>query len=116
MRITKHQLSISNRFHLDDGVCSVQNGFVPVRTEQDDRIYGTWSNPVKLVTTSFIEGEVVTRQAIDSEEYIRDLRDLRRWNLEHGYTFTGIDCRESDTEGAFIKLGLSDLIYQTATV
>ena len=116
MRIIRDFIHCSDRYNFDNGMCSISKGYAQVDTEQDASDYGTWTNPRTLTTISYVEGDIITRQSIDTEEYVQDLRDLRRWNFEHGWTFHGIDYGIG-VEGAalkqeFIKLGLTDLFHE----
>lgn len=101
----------ADRYIFDFDICSVKNGFAQVDTSQDAAYFGTWANPETLIIINYAEGDV-TKQTADNElEFVKELQELKLWNIENEYRF-GIDtmCNDALTE-RFTKLGLAELLH-----
>lgn len=102
-----------DRYFFDFGICSLTNGYAQVDTSQDAHYFGTWANPETLTVVAYLEGDVITTKCDTEQEFIDQLRSMKRWNEEYGYRFYGIDPGLSQPvlKERFIKLGLGDLLH-----
>jgi len=56
-------------------------GFAQVDTEQDASYHGIWANPFKLITISYVEGDVYTNTADNTQAIF----PIKRKDDDHGY-------------------------------
>ena len=101
-----------DRYHFDNGECSVALGYAQVDTCQDAWYYGIWTNPTTLTTVSYMEGDVYHEIAESVEEYVAHIRETKRRMEEYGRRFIGIDpMLNSEIEKRFRDIGLGDLLH-----
>ena len=107
--ITKKSfLACSDRYAFDNNL----KGFAQIDTEQDASYFGTWANPATLEVISFTEGDVCSKQAETSEEFVNEIREIQKWNKKMGYRKIGIDTGWTDKlDQPFKNLGLGDLLH-----
>ena len=112
MKITRNFRPLSDRYSFDYGPSSYANGFAQIDTRQDASYYGVWCSPSQRTIVSFCEGDVTTTVCETDEVFVRQIRELARWNDEAGYGPMKIDalCRD-ELRQAFEKLGLTDLLH-----
>lgn len=102
----------ADRYVYDFGQCSGKNGFAQVDTSQDASYYGTWANPFKLVTVSYVEGDVIIVKCKSAESFVDEIRDMRRWEIEENEGRFGIDPGFNEPlKAEFEKLGLGNLLH-----
>ena len=109
---TVHGFNSTERYEYDFGECSGANGWAQVDTGQDASYYGNWANPEKLQTFSYCEGDTTRCTCETPEEFVRQMRETKRWHDDSGYGFKGIDalCNPGLT-ARFRLLGLGDLLH-----
>jgi hypothetical protein len=101
----------ADRYVYDFGLCSWKNGFAQIDTSQDAHYFGTWASPDRLLIVCYCEGDINIKTADNKEEFIAELRALKAWNEENGYSF-GIDPGDDEALAAkFCGMGLSDLLH-----
>ena len=101
-----------DRYRYDFGICSPARGWAQVDTVQDASWFGTWASPAERTILNYAEGDV-TRQVCESDaEFAQAMRDLDRWNRDHGYGPAKIDPGiNPDLTEAFTRLGLQDMLH-----
>jgi hypothetical protein len=101
-----------DRYVFDFKYCTTKKGFAQVDTGQDAWYFGTWTNPEKMRTVNYCEGDITISDAETADEYVDDLRAIKRWNLENGHRFCGIDSGFNEgLKEKFVDLGLGDLLH-----
>lgn len=112
MKITRDFQPLSDRYAFDCGPCSYANGFAQIDTKQDASYFGFWCSPGARTIVGFSEGDVTTTVCETDEVFVREIRELARWNDEAGYGPMKIDalCHD-ELRQAFEKLGLADLLH-----
>jgi len=104
-----------DRYRYDFRLCRVNDGWAQVDTGQDASYFGTWANPEKLQIVCYCEGDVSTRTAENSDEFVAEILDIKKWNEENGWRFIGIDPglgdKGNDIATRFKKMGLGDLLH-----
>jgi len=104
--------SPSDRYLYDFKLCTSGKGWAQVDTSQDASYYGCWANPTELRVLSYAEGDVCLTKCDTEAEFIVEIRSIKSWNEENGYSFKGVDClcNEGIIE-RFTKLGLAELLH-----
>ncbi len=78
-------------------------------TSQDASYYGIWTNPVKLQTITYCEGDITIQTADTVAEYVEAIRLLAGWD---GHRFKGIDpMMNPEMIARFTDIGLADLLH-----
>ena len=112
MKTDRSFIHNGDRYQFDFDQCTTQKGFAQVDTEQDAWYYGTWANPFEKKIVSYCEGDVVVQYSMTPQEFVAELRELKRWNEEAGYRFIGIDPGfNTALQKEFVALGLLDLLH-----
>jgi len=102
----------ADRYAYDFGLCSYKNGFAQIDTSQDASYFGTWANPTKRIIFTYCEGDTTMQEAETDTEFVNEIRLIKKWNIENGHEFLGIDAMcDSEIETAFRKLGLGNLLH-----
>lgn len=102
----------ADRYLYDFGPCSYDNGFAQIDTAQDAGYFGTWASPGRRMVVSYVEGDVTISLCESDEEFIAQLREIDRWNVEHGYGPARIDPGfDPAMKAAFERLGLADMLH-----
>jgi len=112
MEMIREFYSMTDRYAYDFGKCSYKNGFAQVDTSQDASYYGTWANPETLIIVSYCEGDVTIKTADTVEEFVEELKAIKKWNDDNGYRFLGIDpgCGKA-LKARFQAIGLGELLH-----
>lgn len=107
-----HEFCPADRYVYDFGVCTSKNGFAQIDTSQDASYFGTWANPEKLIIFNYCEGDCYTTICDNVEEFVAEIREIKRWNDQRGHQFLGIDpgWNEEDAK-PWHKIGLGDLLH-----
>lgn len=103
-----------DRYQFDFSLCTYAKGWAQVDTRQDASYYGTWANPKRRQIVNYAEGDVTIQTADTDEEFAEAVRELARWNDEHGWGPMRIDCllrSHSGIAARFRSLGLADLLH-----
>lgn len=112
MKTVKKFIPGIDRYHFDFGACTSVKGYAQVDTEQDASYYGTWANPFELRVVSYAEGDIHTSTAENVEEFVSEIREIKRWNDEQGWAFLGIDPGfNEELANRFLEIGLGDLLH-----
>ena len=102
----------ADRYVYDFGICSSKNGFAQVDTDQDASYYGTWASPKKLAIVCYCEGDVTTTICDNTDEFVSQIEELKKWNDESGHNFKGIDPGFNvDLKQSFISIGLEKYLH-----
>ena len=90
----------------------IKNAWAQVDTAQDASWFGTWASPAERTIVNFAEGDV-TRTVCDTDaEFAATLREIDRWNRDHGYGPARIDPGfDPALKTAFAALGLIEMIH-----
>lgn len=99
----------SSRYFYDTGACSTENGYSNIRTNQDASYFGTWANPFTLTIFCYCEGDLITTQCDTAEEFVAEMRELKRWN-EESERYCDIDTISQDQINRWNELGLGDMV------
>ncbi len=101
-----------DRYQYDFNSCSTSKGFAQVDTSQDASYFGTWANPEELIIVCYCEGDVTIQTAENKNEFVGEIRNIKKWNEENGHRFKGIDPGfNKEIKNSFLSLGLSDLLH-----
>lgn len=112
MKTTTGFIANGDRYIFDFNVCSISSGFAQVDTDQDVWYYGTWANPFEKKIVLYCEGDVVVKQCESPQEFAKEIRGFRDWNVENGHKFLGIDCGFShNIQKEFVALGLLKFLH-----
>ena len=112
-----HEFAPADRYLYDCGLCSPKHGFAQVDTSQDASYFGTWANPERLLLFTYCEGDTTLTECETPEEFVSEIREMKKWNEDMGHKFHGIDPgwpgKDSTNaiEQRFTELGLGDLLY-----
>lgn len=99
----------ADRYFFDFNVC---RGWPQIDTGQDASYYGTWCHPEKLKIVNFCEGDVHVTECEDEQDFISEIRRIKRNNKKYGWGFMGVDCLcEPEFEQFFQFNNASDLIH-----
>ena len=102
----------ADRYIFDFRHCSIKKGFAQVDTSQDASYFGMWANPERLMIVGYAEGDVTIQTADNVNEFVEEIRSIKKWNIENGYRFLGIDPGLNDRLAErFNDIGLSDMVY-----
>lgn len=87
-------------------------GWAQVDTAQDASWFGTRASPDKCTILNFAEGDV-TRTVFDTdEEFAAAIREIDRWNRDHGYGPVKINPGfDPALKAAFEWVGLGDKLH-----
>lgn len=109
---TERSFLPSSRYRFDTGMCSYENGFAQIDTRQDASYFGNWCSPSERKIVSYCEGDVTVQTAETNEEFVAAIREMARWNDEHGWGPMKIDALANPTlTAAFRALGLDDVLH-----
>ena len=110
MKITR-EFAPADRYTCDFGLCSCENGWAQVDTAQDASYFGTWANATRLMIFSYCEGDTTLTEAVTSEEFANELREIDTWNRANGYGPARIDPGFDPTmKAAFEHFGLTGIL------
>ena len=102
----------ADRYVFDFDLCSYDKGFSQIDTDQDAWYFGTWCNPYTLIIISYTEGDIVKTECENEEEFKKELKDIKEWNVNNGCIFKGIDPGLNlDNINKFKKMGLEELLH-----
>jgi len=91
----------------------LKKGFAQVDTGQDASYFGVWASPKHRIIFTFAEGDCITQQAETDQEFISEMRNIKQWNVDNGYS-CNIDCGyDEDVRYRFKNLGLTDLLHKS---
>ena len=101
-----------DRYRFDFDLCSCARGWAQVDTAQDASWFGTWASPSERTILNFAEGDVTRTLCDTDEEFAATLREIDRWNRDHGYGPARIDPGfDAALKAAFEAVGLGDMLY-----
>ena len=80
-----HTFEPGDRYRYDFNLRSCARGWAQVDTGQDASWFGTWASPSERTILNFAEGDVTRTVCDTDEEFATALREIDRWNREHGY-------------------------------
>ena len=80
-----------DRYQYDFVLCTCARGWAQVDTAQDASWFGTWASPTERTILNFAEGDVTRTICDTDEEFAAALREIDRWNRDHGYGLARID-------------------------
>lgn len=102
----------AERYAFDFGHLTYAKGWCQIDTKQDAPWFGTWTSPGRLAIFSYCEGDTTLQEAETPEEYVAALRDLVRWNDDHGHGPARIDPGfDPEMRAVFERLGIADLLH-----
>jgi hypothetical protein len=102
----------TDRYRFDFKLCTTAKGYAQIDTGQDAWYFGTWTNPFELRTVNYCEGDVTISDAETAEEYEKDIRAIKKRNLDNGHRFIGIDPGFNEgLKEKLVELGLGDLVH-----
>ena len=102
----------TGRYVFDGGRCSTANGYAQVDTRQDASYFGTWASPFERTIVCYAEGDVIVQTADTDAEFVAAVRELARWNDQHGWGPLKIDALfNTRLTEAFTAMGLGDLLH-----
>jgi len=109
---TERSFRPADRYLFDYQLCKPSDGWAQVDTSQDASYHGTWANPFTLKVTTYLEGDIIRKSADSVEEFVSEIRSIKKWNEENGLRFMGIDalCKNNLIE-KFKEVGLGDLLH-----
>ena len=111
MATTYREHASADRYKYDWGLCSYENGFSQVDTEQDASYYGTWANPTKFIIFNYCEGDCTTTVCDDADDFVKEMLITKEWNEESGY-WLGVDPGYDGAHRAeWERLGLGELLH-----
>ena len=101
-----------DRYRYDFGPCSCARGWAQVDTAQDASWFGTWASLAERTILNFAEGDA-TRTVCDTDaEFVAALREIDRWNRDHGYGPARIDPGfDPALKAALEAVGLGDMLH-----
>ncbi len=100
----------ADRYKYDFRECTPSQGWAQLDTGQDASYFGTWINPGVRQILCY-EGDVTTTNVETDAELIAEVAEIKRWNIENGHRFIGIDpCMVPALAEACVKAGLKDYI------
>ena len=109
---TQREFLPTDRYVFDFKLCTTGKGWAQVDTEQDASYYGTWANPFELKVVSYTEGDITIRKADNEAEFVKEIQDIKQWNIEQGWNFYGIDPGFNEQlQNKFRDIGLSDYLH-----
>lgn len=101
-----------DRYRYDFDLCSCVRGWAQVDTAQDASWFGTWESPAERTTLNFAEGDVTRTVCDTDEEFAAALREIDRWNRDHGYGPARIDPGfDPALKAAFEAVELGDILH-----
>ncbi len=101
-----------DRYRYDCDLCSCDRGWAQVDSAQDASWFGTWASPGERTIVNFAEGDVTRTICETDEEFGAALREIDRWNGEHGYGRARIDPGfDPEPKVAFEAVGLGDMLH-----
>jgi hypothetical protein len=101
-----------DRYRYDFDLCSCARGWAQVDTAQDASWFGTWASPVERTILNFAEGDVNRTVCDTDEEFASALREIDRWNRDHGYGPARIDPGfDPALKAALEAVGLGDMLH-----
>lgn len=101
----------ADRYKYDFNECTSDKGWAQLDTGQDASYFGTWINPARRETMCYCEGDVTLCHFDTDDELVAELESIKRWNLENGHRFIGIDpLMVPALAEACVKAGLKDYI------
>lgn len=112
MKTVQRSFAPSSRYQYDFGACTPDRGWAQLDTGQDASYYGTWINPTSRKILVYCEGDVILTSVDTDAELAGEVDSIRRWNLEQGHRFMGIDPGFNDgLRGATIAAGLAGFFH-----
>jgi len=110
MKITE-EFCPADRYRYDFGLCSINNGFAQIDSGQDAWCFGTWAHLEKLIIFNYCEGDCTTTQCDNLAEFEKEIRSMKQWNDDQGYSF-GIDPGlDQGHVAAWKNAGMGDLLH-----
>ena len=106
-----HEFCPSSRYNYDFGLCSSSNGFAQIDTGQDASYFGTWAHPGKRIVFAYVEGDCYTTECDTVDEFVTEIRDIKKWNDESGWSFAIDPGLNPENIKAWESIGLSDLLH-----
>lgn len=101
----------ADRYKYDFKECTPSQGWAQLDTSQDASYFGTWINPSQCQILCYCEGDVTLCLFDTDDELVAELELIKRWNLENGHRFIGIDpLMVPALAEACVKAGLKDYI------
>jgi len=112
MKVTRDFILNGNRYPFDFKLCTTDKGFAQIDTEQDASYFGMWANPFTLQIITYCEGDVTIQEAENEKEFIEEIRNIKKWNIENGFKFYGIDPGFNEKlKEKFENMDLGDLLH-----
>lgn len=80
-----------DRYRFDFDLCTCARGGIQVDTAQDASWFGRWASPSERTILNFAKGDVTRTVCSTDEEIAGALREIERWNRDHGFGPARID-------------------------
>ena len=105
------EFASADRYLYDFGLCSYENGFSQIDTNQDAWYYGTWANPFKFIIFNYVEGDCYTTICDNAEEFKQAMTELAQWNIESGHGCKIDPGGDPKNKEQWVKVGLSEYLH-----
>jgi hypothetical protein len=101
-----------DRYVFDFELCTAERGFAQIDTSQDAFYYGMWCNPFERKVVTYAEGDIVTTTLDTDAEFIKEIREIEKFEVETMQGKCNIDALCVDSLiTRFHDLGLEDLLH-----
>ena len=111
MKTRTEFIANGDRYRFDFRICSPGHGFAQIDTGQDAWYFGTWANPTKLIIVNYAEGDLTTWEADTMQEFVDHIRNVKKWNDDHGHGFHIDGMERPEIIEGFNALGLGELLH-----
>ena len=111
MKIKRNFVADGERYFFDFKVCTPDKGWAQIDTDQDAWYFGTWANPFELKIVNYCEGDITLKETDKVEEFVAEIRRLKEWNKNYGYTMMIDPMLNPKIEARFKEIGLGDLLH-----
>ena len=112
MKTRTEFIANGDRYRFDFRICSPGHGFAQIDTGQDAWYFGTWANPTKLIIVNYAEGDLTTWEAETMQEFVDQIRNVKKWNDENGHSFAIDPMERDEIREGFDAMGLGDLLHK----
>jgi len=100
-----------DRYRFDFDLCSLKKGYAQIDTDQDAWYYGMWTNPYRLITVSYCEGDITIQTADTVKEYVEHIHTIEQWNKKSGSTCFIDPGLNNEMIARFTEIGLGNMLH-----